>query len=107
MYQNFDTVGIRTGIRAGIRTGILITSTYSQIQFKEIFPLIQYLICLESSSKRSNTARTRFETFECNGVILNKWVYHMPPSGFVIRETYPLHPYDHKNAGQKIARHVY
>ena len=37
-----------------------------QSPVKEIFPLIQYLIQVE-------VVRTRFETFECNGVILIYW----------------------------------
>ena len=74
-------------VRAGFEPG----SRHIQIPFKEIFPLIQYLISVELT-------RTRFETFECNGVKHIKWVFHTPPSGFVIRKRAYIfaHPYNHK-----------
>ena len=60
--------------RAGFEPGSSWVRVVSN-KFKEIFPLIQYLICLETNSKPTRSVRMQWS--------ISLMVFTTPPSGFV------------------------
>ena len=65
--------------RAGFEPGSSWVRVVSN-KFKEIFPLIQYLICLETNSKPTRSVRMQWS--------ISLMVFTTPPSGFVNVRTF-------------------